>query len=81
MRRAVASLDIRAGERSVALSVSIGVSALRAADSLDGLFALADAALYRAKAAGRNRVEIAHDAACGVTDRAPAAQPVEARAA
>jgi diguanylate cyclase (GGDEF)-like protein len=58
-RRAVSGLDIRRGDAPVGLSVSIGVAALRAADSLDALFARADAALYRAKAAGRNRVEFA----------------------
>jgi diguanylate cyclase (GGDEF)-like protein len=59
MRRAVAALDIRRGEASIGLTVSIGVAALRAADSLDALFSRADAALYRAKTAGRNRVEFA----------------------
>ena len=38
-------------------TVSIGVSLLQAGDSLDSLMARADDALYRAKHAGRNRVE------------------------
>jgi len=59
VRRAVAGLEIRRGDASVGLTVSIGVAALHAADSLDALFSRADAALYRAKAAGRNRVEFA----------------------
>jgi diguanylate cyclase (GGDEF)-like protein len=59
IRRAVAGLDIHHGETSVALTVSIGVAALRAAASLDALFSRADAALYRAKTAGRDRVEFA----------------------
>lgn len=38
-------------------TVSIGASLLQAGDSLDSLLARADDALYRAKHAGRNRVE------------------------
>jgi hypothetical protein len=37
--------------------VSVGVASLREAPSLDALFGEADAALYRAKARGGNRVE------------------------
>ncbi len=59
LRRTVAGLDIRQGAASVALTVSIGVAALRAAASVDALFSRADAALYRAKAGGRDRVESA----------------------
>jgi diguanylate cyclase (GGDEF)-like protein len=38
------------------LTISLGVAQLAAAQSPDELLAVADAALYRAKAAGRNRV-------------------------
>ena len=42
------------------LSVSIGLAVFQGpADTLDALLARADAALYRAKAQGRNRVEVA----------------------
>lgn len=42
------------------LTVSIGMAAFQGAgDTLDAMLARADAALYRAKAAGRNRVEVA----------------------
>ena len=82
IRRAVAALDFRRDEKSVVLSVSIGVSSLRAAESLDGLFALADAALYRAKAAGRNRVELATSASLPAIAPTSANERVaEARAA
>ncbi|WP_301103101.1 diguanylate cyclase [Propionivibrio sp.] len=41
----------------ISFTVSIGVALLQAGDSLDSLLARADDALYRAKHAGRNRVE------------------------
>lgn len=48
----------RAGEPAITLTASIGVATFPAAriESVDALFARADAALYRAKADGRNRV-------------------------
>ena len=41
----------------ISFTISIGVALLQAGDSLDSLLARADDALYRAKHAGRNRVE------------------------
>ena len=41
------------------VSVSIGVVSVSAPSSVDALFARADAALYRAKALGRDRVVMA----------------------
>jgi diguanylate cyclase len=38
------------------MTVSIGLCTLRPDDSLESLFERADAALYRAKEAGRNRL-------------------------
>ncbi len=48
----------RPGEEAIALSASIGVATFPAAriDTVEDLFARADAALYRAKADGRDRV-------------------------
>ena len=59
IRRAVAALTIRHGDTAIRLTISIGVAAHRGATSLEKLIVHADAALYRAKAAGRNRVELA----------------------
>ena len=42
---------------AIRFTVSVGVAPRRAGDSLDALLARADAALYRAKHAGRNRIE------------------------
>src|SRR6185503_4562185 len=59
IKRAVAARAIRHDRAEVQLTVSIGVAAHRGATSLAKLTEQADAALYRAKAAGRNRVELA----------------------
>jgi diguanylate cyclase (GGDEF)-like protein len=59
IKRAVAVRAIRHDRAEVRLTVSIGLAAHRGATSLAKLTEQADAALYRAKAAGRNRVELA----------------------
>ncbi len=63
MRAAVADspMPTRAGDLSI--TISFGVSLWREGESGDELLAAADAALYRAKEAGRNRVCLADDAA------------------
>jgi diguanylate cyclase (GGDEF)-like protein len=60
MREAVERLEVRRvnGEGSLRLKASFGVAAIpESAAGKDDLIAAADAALYRAKRAGRNRVE------------------------
>jgi diguanylate cyclase (GGDEF)-like protein len=58
-RTLIAATPVRCGERDVSISTSIGVALRRAGDGMDAILANADAALYRAKRAGRNRVELA----------------------
>ena len=57
LRAAVNAEAIRVKPHRIVLSVSIGLSELRAEDEAAELLARADAALYRAKQNGRNRVE------------------------
>lgn len=60
LRQAVAQAPFTAGDLVLPLTVSIGLAVLRAGDThFDSLLRRADEALYAAKAAGRNRVEIA----------------------
>lgn len=64
IRQAVMALAVRHQKQSLAqVTVSIGVAARALhGDTAESLLASADAALYRAKANGRNRVEILSDA-------------------
>ena len=60
LRQAVAQAPFTAGDLVLPLTVSIGLAVLRADDAhFDSLLRRADEALYAAKAAGRNRVEVA----------------------
>jgi diguanylate cyclase (GGDEF)-like protein len=55
LRRAVAELPAFEGS---SVDVSVGIAQLQAGDDFIGLFERADRALYRAKSAGRGRVEL-----------------------
>jgi diguanylate cyclase (GGDEF)-like protein len=59
VRQAVGKLDVKVGDAQIKVSLSIGVAALPDIAPNGGpneLIALADARLYRAKAAGKNLV-------------------------
>lgn len=54
--RAVAAGTVATNAGPISVTVSIGVAGLKGQGSVEALLAAADAALYRAKAEGRNRV-------------------------
>ena len=56
LRRAISEARATFEGKTMALSISIGIGCHRQGDSVDSLLARADAALYAAKGAGRNRV-------------------------
>jgi diguanylate cyclase (GGDEF)-like protein/PAS domain S-box-containing protein len=58
LRRAVAETPTRTEQQAIPVSVSIGIATFAPGDAtVEGILARADAALYRAKEGGRNRVE------------------------
>jgi diguanylate cyclase (GGDEF)-like protein len=72
IRRAVQDSGREIAGKPVRVTASIGVATCRWNDSAATLLARADAALYRAKAAGRNRVETDSDASPALPVEAPA---------
>lgn len=63
LRLALATAPVAVGEEALTITASFGVANLGlTADSLEDCLARADAALYHAKAGGRNRVEVAGSA-------------------
>jgi diguanylate cyclase (GGDEF)-like protein len=68
----VSSEPIAAGNATVTVTVSLGVACTEpGCETANGLIEAADAALYRAKASGRNRVETADGAALRVETSVP----------
>jgi diguanylate cyclase (GGDEF)-like protein len=64
LRGAVAAMGMTSGDgKPLTLSISIGVAMVTPQDTLEQALSRADEALYRAKNAGRNRVEVALAAA------------------
>jgi diguanylate cyclase (GGDEF)-like protein/PAS domain S-box-containing protein len=67
LRKLIAETRVNFGSQQVAITVSIGVSILEATDSTnEQALARADEALYRAKAAGRNRIELTSSLAANI---------------
>ncbi|MDO9602024.1 MAG: diguanylate cyclase, partial [Rhodocyclaceae bacterium] len=59
LRQLVADLKVSFDQQDIGVTVSIGIASMQRADvSPAGVLERADAALYRAKVAGRNRVEV-----------------------
>ena len=57
IRIAIANTSLVHNDLQIALTTSIGVARLKAGEALDSALGRADEALYRAKEAGRNRIE------------------------
>jgi len=83
LRRTVQALDVLTDEgKSIAVTVSLGVATLRTGETFDNLVERADHAMYAAKVAGRNRVEIAEgqSAQLDSTPKPPSRRPAVAKA-
>ncbi len=59
LRAAVADTPVMAGSLALTTTVSVGFATTRGPTQVEALIGVADAALYRAKDAGRNRIEAA----------------------
>ncbi len=59
-RQLVAALPVKPGQQRQ-VTVSVGVGTVQSGDTINEALRRADAALYRAKAKGRNRVELCED--------------------
>lgn len=69
LRASVSGAPMASRVGPIGVSASIGMATLRDGDSAERLLARADAAMYRAKQAGRNRVEAAADVAASSAAR------------
>ena len=69
VRLALSSKPVTLGDRTVSITVSIGASEIAEGDTLEAAVDMADAALYRAKAEGRDRA-VAFDPAWGMKQSA-----------
>lgn len=72
LRKAIEAIDASAISPTLKVSVSIGVAARGPSEDFKSLMNRADSAVYRAKAAGRNRVELDPP---GPPPAAPSAEP------
>ncbi len=67
VRTAFQAAAVEFGGHRIAATVSVGVASAAATAHIETLIAHADAALYRAKSNGRNRLETANELVAGVT--------------
>ncbi len=58
VRNAIAGLGVRVGQNTLSLSASFGIAERHAGENISDTINRADAALFDAKRAGRNRYEI-----------------------
>ncbi len=65
IRKAFAQLEHLGLNQDIRLTASFGVASARKGETYESLFARADSALYKAKANGRDRVEVAEKAVTG----------------
>lgn len=74
LRGAIADMPFRLGDQRASMTISTGVAIAAPGMTVDSMLSAADAALYRAKRGGRDRVELAHSAdVMGTTSSAAAA--------
>ncbi len=69
VRSAFAAADVAVNGRPITATVSIGVASGSPLAAIETLIGRADAALYRAKANGRNRIEMADEVLGGAADQ------------
>ncbi|WP_374594658.1 GGDEF domain-containing protein [Aquabacterium sp.] len=58
IRNALGEMQVMAGGEAVAVTMTLGLSSCREGENMEAAIARADEALYRGKAAGRNRLEL-----------------------
>ena len=68
IRKRIAGTPAKIGGRDLSVTVSVGVALTRGISNADELVRAADAALYRAKRGGRNRVAAQDDAIASAAD-------------
>ena len=71
LRQSIAELEIETSKGKIQVTVSVGLASLAAGDTGVSWLARADAALYEAKGAGRDRVRVARETGAAVASLVP----------